>query len=107
MLDKVNAREAKFRSETLNFVADPRIFSEVCEVICDTVYDLLYNDGFQLAKRLARKDDGRGLSSIFANGGACPLLPLGAGNGTVGICLCGGTVSMEQSAKLSCGKVGE
>jgi hypothetical protein len=46
MLDKVNAREAKFRSETLTFVADPRIFSEVCEVICDTVYDLLYNDGF-------------------------------------------------------------
>lgn len=46
MLDKVNAREAKFRSETLNFVADPRIFSEVCEVICETVYDLLYNDGF-------------------------------------------------------------
>jgi hypothetical protein len=46
LLEKVNTREAKFRSETLNFVADPRIFSEVCEVICDTVYDLLYNDGF-------------------------------------------------------------
>ena len=33
-------------SETLRLVADPAIFSELCEVICDAVYDMLYNDGF-------------------------------------------------------------
>ena len=27
-------------------LADPAIFSEVCAVICDAVYDMLYNDGF-------------------------------------------------------------
>jgi hypothetical protein len=36
----------EFRSETIRLVADPAIFSEVCEVICDAVYDSLYNDGF-------------------------------------------------------------
>lgn len=46
MLAKVRSMSRKFRSETLRFVADPRIFSDVCEVICDSVYDLLYNDGF-------------------------------------------------------------
>ena len=25
---------------------DPAIFSELCDVICDAVYDMLYNDGF-------------------------------------------------------------
>ena len=27
-------------------VADPEIFSGVCEVVCEAVYDMLYNDGF-------------------------------------------------------------
>ena len=35
-----------FRAETLRFVADPQIFSEVCELICDATYDFLYNEGF-------------------------------------------------------------
>ena len=39
-----NATE--FRSETLKFVADPQIFTDVCELVCDAVYDYLYNDGF-------------------------------------------------------------
>ena len=46
MLAKVRSMPRKFRSETMRFVADPHIFSDVCEVICDSVYDLLYNDGF-------------------------------------------------------------
>jgi hypothetical protein len=46
MLRRVRAREAKFRAETIRFVADPQIFSEVCELICDATYDFLYNEGF-------------------------------------------------------------
>jgi hypothetical protein len=46
MLTRVRAREAKFRVETIRFVADPQIFSEVCELICDATYDFLYNEGF-------------------------------------------------------------
>ena len=46
MLKKVRESEGKFRSETIRFVADPRIFSDVCELVCDAVYDYLYNDGF-------------------------------------------------------------
>lgn len=36
----------KFRVETLRFVADPHIFSAVCELICEAMYDFLYNEGF-------------------------------------------------------------
>jgi hypothetical protein len=46
MLRKVRESSGQFRSETLRLVADPTIFSELCEVICDAVYDTLYNDGF-------------------------------------------------------------
>ncbi|HVJ94928.1 MAG TPA: hypothetical protein VM580_34350 [Labilithrix sp.] len=46
MLARVRPTAGQFRSETLRFVADPAIFSELCEVICDAVYDMLYNDGF-------------------------------------------------------------
>jgi hypothetical protein len=46
MLERVRTGEQQFRAETIKFVADPLIFSEVCEVICDAVYDNLYNDGF-------------------------------------------------------------
>ena len=41
------AREnTTFRQETIRFVADPHIFSDVCELVCDAIYDFLYNDGF-------------------------------------------------------------
>jgi hypothetical protein len=33
-------------AETIRFVADPHIFSAVCELVCDAVYDYLYNDGW-------------------------------------------------------------
>jgi hypothetical protein len=46
MLKRVRDSMGSFRSETIRFVADPLIFSSVCEVISDSVYDMLYNDGF-------------------------------------------------------------
>jgi hypothetical protein len=46
MLRRVRESMGQFRTETIRFVADPAIFSEVCAVICDAVYDMLYNDGF-------------------------------------------------------------
>lgn len=38
-------REA-FREDTLTFLANPQIFSEVCTVICDALYDYLYTEGY-------------------------------------------------------------
>ncbi len=46
MLARVRGQSSAFRAETLRFVADPQIFSDVCELVCDAVYDFLYNDGF-------------------------------------------------------------
>jgi hypothetical protein len=46
MLKCVRARASAFRAETIRFVADPQIFSEACELICDATYDFLYNEGF-------------------------------------------------------------
>jgi hypothetical protein len=46
MLKRVHASEGKFRVETLRFVADPHIFSDVCELICEAMYDFLYSEGF-------------------------------------------------------------
>jgi hypothetical protein len=46
MLRRVRDGKSQFRTETIRLVADPAIFSELCEVICDAVYDMLYNDGF-------------------------------------------------------------
>ncbi len=46
MLKRVNESEATFRPETLRFVADPHIYSDICEIVCDAVYDYLYTEGF-------------------------------------------------------------
>ena len=46
MLERVRSKAGEFRSETLRFVSDPQIFSDVCELVCDAVYDYLYNEGF-------------------------------------------------------------
>jgi hypothetical protein len=46
MLARVRDKPSEFRSETLRFVADPQIFTDVCELVCDAVYDYLYSDGF-------------------------------------------------------------
>ena len=46
MLAAVRQREGAFRLDTLRFVAEPQIFTDVCELVGDAVYDYLYNDGF-------------------------------------------------------------
>jgi hypothetical protein len=46
MLQQTRAGESQFRSETLRFIADPHIYSDICELVCDAVYDYLYNEGF-------------------------------------------------------------
>jgi hypothetical protein len=46
MLERVRAGGDEFRQETIQLVADPMIFSDTCDVVCDAVYDMLYNDGF-------------------------------------------------------------
>jgi hypothetical protein len=46
LLEQVRSKGTEFRGETLRFVSDPQIFTDVCELVCDAVYDYLYNDGF-------------------------------------------------------------
>lgn len=46
MLERVRSGQQQFRQETIMLVADPLIFSDTCEVVCDAIYDMLYNDGF-------------------------------------------------------------
>ena len=46
MLTRVRDQSNQFRSETIRLIADPKIFSDVCDVICEAIYDMLYNDGF-------------------------------------------------------------
>jgi hypothetical protein len=46
MLSRVRHEQSEFRAETIRFVADPAIFSDLCEIVCECVYDMLYNDGF-------------------------------------------------------------
>jgi len=46
MLKRVQASEGKFRVETLKFVSDRTSYSDICELVCESVYDYLYNDGF-------------------------------------------------------------
>jgi hypothetical protein len=46
MLKRARESQTPFRQETIRFVADPHIFSDVCELVCDAIYDVLYNDGF-------------------------------------------------------------
>ncbi len=46
MLSRVRDSMSEFRTETIRFVADPAIFSDLCEIVCECIYDMLYNDGF-------------------------------------------------------------
>jgi hypothetical protein len=46
MLAQVRGKETEFRAETLRFVSDPQIFTDVCELVCEAIYDYLYNEGF-------------------------------------------------------------
>lgn len=38
--------EGGFRDETIAFAQSPRIYSDVCSLFCDAVYDFLCNEGF-------------------------------------------------------------
>jgi len=38
--------EYRFRGETLAFASDPRIYAEVCAVMCNTVYGYLHGEGY-------------------------------------------------------------
>ncbi len=44
--ERATGMRETFREETLQFVADPRIFSDVAAVICNAVYDYLFTEGF-------------------------------------------------------------
>lgn len=46
IMKRAGAASSAFRNATLQFVADPRIHSEICEVINDAVYDYLHGEGF-------------------------------------------------------------
>lgn len=46
LVQRASAMRDTFREETLQFVADPQIFSDVCSVVCDAIYDYLYTEGF-------------------------------------------------------------
>ncbi len=46
VMKKAGEQKETFRDETLRFVADPHIFSEICSVLCDAVYDYLHTEGF-------------------------------------------------------------
>jgi hypothetical protein len=46
VLKKAGEMKDTFRDETRRFVADPHIFSEICAVLCDAVYDYLHTEGF-------------------------------------------------------------
>ncbi|MBO6936240.1 MAG: hypothetical protein JJ863_14795 [Deltaproteobacteria bacterium] len=38
--------EYRFRGETLAFASDPRIYAEVCAVMCNTLYGYLHGEGY-------------------------------------------------------------
>ena len=45
LVARLNASQESLRPETLGFVADPRVFSTACAVMCDAFYDHLHNEG--------------------------------------------------------------
>ncbi|MEZ4248761.1 MAG: hypothetical protein R3B99_11025 [Polyangiales bacterium] len=47
-----------FREETLRFAADPRIYADICAVMCNSIYEYLHGEGFLdnlLARELAKQ----------------------------------------------------
>ena len=46
MAERAFEMRGELRNETLAFVADPRIFTDVCSVMCDSIYDFLHGEGF-------------------------------------------------------------
>lgn len=46
LMRRMPAGEGGFRDETIAFAQSPRIYSDVCSLFCDAVYDFLCNEGF-------------------------------------------------------------
>jgi hypothetical protein len=46
VLQQVPAHREAFRDPTLRFMMDPRVYSEVCAVVCEACYDYLHAEGF-------------------------------------------------------------
>lgn len=46
IVKRAGAANSQFREATMRFVAEPRIYSEICEVVDDAVYDYLHGEGF-------------------------------------------------------------
>jgi hypothetical protein len=46
MVKQLQQSEDSFRDETIAFVQMPQVYSEICALICDGVYDFLCNEGF-------------------------------------------------------------
>ena len=35
-----------FRESTVRFASDPRIYAEICGIMCNSIYDFLHGEGF-------------------------------------------------------------
>lgn len=46
MVKTLQQSEDSFRDETIAFVQMPQVYSEICALVCDGVYDFLCNEGF-------------------------------------------------------------
>lgn len=46
LVKQLQQSEDAFRDETISFVQMPQVYSEICALICDGVYDFLCNEGF-------------------------------------------------------------
>jgi len=46
LMARLTGGEEAFHEETVKFFTDPHIFSETCEVLCDSLYDFLCLEGF-------------------------------------------------------------
>jgi hypothetical protein len=46
LVKQLQQSEDAFRDETISFVQMPQVYSEICALVCDGVYDFLCNEGF-------------------------------------------------------------
>jgi hypothetical protein len=46
LVKELSASEDAFRDDTVAFVQSPEIYSEMCQLVCDGVYEFLCNEGF-------------------------------------------------------------
>lgn len=46
LVKALETSEVAFRDDTIAFVQSPEIYSEMCQIVCDAVYEFLQNEGF-------------------------------------------------------------